>query len=136
MTTTGMQNSIKESMEAVSGGGKLDSVDEIRERLNSNKYVSFKDHKEKNKVLKQILKKKGFAAVEYAGGNNKIMRELVGGEYDTVKAGPSSDSLGVVQTYARMNSTYLPRDTSKLMGKVRTLLPKEQEGKEARPTAS
>jgi hypothetical protein len=52
-----------------------------------------------------------------------IMKSLVGGQYPHVASPTANDILGGVEIKGNMNSTYLPRDTASLKGKVQQLLP-------------
>lgn len=52
-----------------------------------------------------------------------IMQTMVAGQYVGPKPPVKEDVLGVIETYTKLNETYLPHDSQALMAKVRSLLP-------------
>jgi hypothetical protein len=53
----------------------------------------------------------------------KMLKEWVAGQYVFPKSAQAGNILGLVETYARRNETYLPEDSRKLQDKLKSLLP-------------
>lgn len=132
-TARGIRSTVKTSMDIMAAGRKLDSAEEMRRRVLSGAYVSFRSLREKALVLRHwYANKRLIKNVEFEGGQNAILRQLVAGDYKTPEAGPITHpfpkdpaaALGAIETHTLHNSTYQQTDAKRLMRKVENLLPK------------
>lgn len=131
MTSDGRINTVMDRMDVIGQRDTHQTADQLKQRFSENKYVSFWNEDEKKEVMQTL--RKSLKPVEYEGGKNAIMKELVGGEYEVLK--PSDDRLYTVKQHLQKNSSYLGTDANKLLEKVRTLLPSERKQTAATKTA-
>lgn len=99
---------------------------DIAKRMIKGELVSFKDEKEKADVLATV-KKEDFAFAAIPANSQTVMFDkFVRGAYPDLNAAPHKNKVlnEIARTISR-NSTYLNKDSTKLLRKIGSLLPSE-----------
>jgi hypothetical protein len=98
----------------------------IAKRMIKGQLVSFKDEAEKEAVLATVKKEDFAFSALNSSSQNVMFDKFVRGAYPDPKATPHKNKIlnEIASTISR-NSTYLAKDSSKLLRKIGSLLPSE-----------